>query len=82
MTEREFWDDPELEFAAVGKVLFDTWKDEIKKINIMMLEDRRNTDCNCAASILIKEIQMRLTLMLEAEKSMAEAEGEQISKGE
>lgn len=57
-----------------GKVLFDQWSDDIKKLNIMLITDGRIGGCGsvCPMVVMLSEIKSKLKLWLEAESIVNE----------
>ena len=57
-----------------GKVLFREWKKRIKNNNLAMLFIPANQLCDCAACMIIRDIQGMFKLWLEAETIITEEE--------
>jgi len=57
-----------------GKILFDRWRDSIRKLNLTLFSIPESELCNCKACQLIREINSRIKLCMEAEQILAEDE--------
>ena len=55
-----------------GKVLFETWHERIKRLNLGILFTPRSQLCNCSACEAIRDIKAILEIWAEAEQLLSE----------
>ncbi len=55
-----------------GKVLFERWKDKIKKNTLALICNPEVQKCSCSTCLLAREIQAIFSLLLEAEEALSQ----------
>jgi len=55
-----------------GKVLFEEWKNKVKRVNLAVLFTPKEQLCDCAACTAIREIRNILELWIDAEQALIE----------
>ena len=55
-----------------GKILFEEWKEKVKRINLALLFIPKENLCNCPSCQLIREVRNILELWIEAEQALLE----------
>ena len=58
--------------SGSGKILFEEWKEKVRRINLALLFIPKENLCNCPACQLIREVRSILELWIEAEQALLE----------